>query len=149
MAASRSNVFPKASSGQPASFRFPITWSCLAEPLGSVKIEEKLVLQSAPVALIPTVLLNEPSSSSVVATGPAALEFVATPRPDDSWEMVIPKMGRPGAGTSRMPLTQPSASLKPANSITPTASHPPMVEIPKKESGTDLGLLTMGGFPGE
>ena len=61
--------------------------------------------------------------------------------------MVIPKMGRPSAGTSRMPLAQPSASLKLANSIAQIASQLPTVENPGKDSDTDLGFLAMGGFP--
>src|SRR5258708_30987387 len=61
--------------------------------------------------------------------------------------MVIPKMGSPSAGTSRMPLAQPSASVKLANSIAQIASQLPTVENPGKGSDTDLGLLAMGGFP--
>src|SRR5258708_23936413 len=61
--------------------------------------------------------------------------------------MVIPKMGRPSAGTSRMPLAPPRVPLKLANSIAQIASHLPTVENPGKDSDTDLGLLAMGGCP--
>ena len=55
-------------------------------------------------------------------------------RQADSWEMVIPKMGRPGASASRASLPLPAGPAKPAG------------EIPKKESGAFVGLLAIGGF---
>jgi len=135
MAPSQAPVPELASGGHPEtiSFRFPVTWTCLAEPLGSVQTQEKP--SPAASAAFPA-SPPKPSSSNLLLTVPVAPEIVASPRPADSWEMVIPK-GRPAARPSR--VVPSSASSEPAAPIAAPVGAP-------TESDADLGLPTLGGF---
>jgi hypothetical protein len=142
MALSRIQVPRPASGGQPVSFRFPVTWTYLAAPLGSFKVEEKPVRRPVP-GPPPSPPPESPTETAVLAVMPpvrAAQDLTANPRSTDSWEMVIPKTGRPNARSSRNP---PSSPVKSIPEIPP---GPTVVEAPKMESTVDLGLKSFGAF---
>ena len=140
-----SRVSSHAFGAHGVSFRFPITWLYLAEPLwrepaGTRQVEEKPVLRPAPVP-VPT---PEPLNSAAIALPPAATsrDFLATPRTADSWEMVIPKTSRPGGKPSRPVLSAPSA---PAPVSTPLEI--PKVETAIKQASSAPAFLTLAGLP--
>src|ERR1051325_6972360 len=109
---------------QAVAFCFPVTWACVAEPFGLLRNEEKSRRQPSPVP----VANPAPGPVSAIVPSPSPVrEFGATPRPADSWEMVIPRSARPVARPARFvqgPV--PSAIEAPK-----TVEVPKPVEIPK------------------
>ena len=96
-------------------------------------------------------------------TTPAVQEFVGPPRSPDSWEMVIPKTGRPGTRPARIPPPSavksiPAIQLGPALAQSlaaeprvaePLVAKPPAAKPSNVESEANLGLPWLGGSPQE
>jgi hypothetical protein len=142
MAPSQAEAARRASGTEPVNFCFPVTWTYLRKPIGSWQMERRL--EEKPVHRPPREVPPPiPPESSSVPVG-VAHEFAGTPRPD-SWEMVIPKAGRPGARSwpaDRPPLppTEPVKTPEPPEPPEPLAR----VEAQNVDSGADLGFETLG-----
>lgn len=174
MAPSQVQVPWPASGAQPVSFRFPVSWTYLAEPLGSFQTGEKpsrapVVLHTATTESVTCAVLAPPPPVQPVQ------EIAANPPFTDSWEMVIPKAGRPsarpsgGLGSAVSAGTAGSIAEIPASRVVvdvpktvdvlkrvpksapKTVDVPQRVEVPKAvevpNPEADLGLHTLQGFP--
>ena len=75
--APQSRAVSNGPGAQPVAFRFPVTWTYLAEPLRFVKTEAKSRLQPAVLPLATT--HSGPSGSTVMPCDPPLREVVSFP----------------------------------------------------------------------
>jgi hypothetical protein len=154
MASSQAQVACPASGGQPVSFRFPVTWTYLAGPLVSAKVVPVKpepaqrpvpeVVPSAPQVLLPRKVASE---ASVAPPRPPVQEIVATPRPTDTWEMIIPKMGRPAPRPARVPPAVASIPKAPREPEPVTIDALPAFATREPENSSSAGLkLSLAGI---
>ena len=163
MSASRSAAFsdqPESGAERLVRFSFPVTWSLLsADASGhksdatsdrkrsaTIRTSESITRARVPIPeRMVTPLQAEPTAIAVTArsTDPAGDRAIPTDRPGmDRWEMVIPKMNRPAARSSRKLGLEHSPAHTPAEDFSPPQGKRSAAR-PEAEPPVSRGLLAV------